>query len=78
MPSKTEDIETAITMVIKPGEEITLAELDRRLYDGYPALADIDRRWIGAAISHLLFTGKLLAEDLHATYTESFQVRRPA
>lgn len=78
MPSKTEDIETAITMVVDPGEEITLAELDTRLYRWYPQLAQVDRRFIGGAVSRMIGDGRLLTEDPDATYTESFAVRRPA
>jgi len=76
MPSKTDDIEFAIEMVVKPGEEITLSELDRRLYAGYPSLVDIDRRWIGVAVSHMIQDGRLATDDPDAAFSDTTTVRR--
>jgi hypothetical protein len=78
MPDKTKDIQFAIQMVIKPGEQITLAELDTRLYASYPDLHDIDRRWVGVAISTMIRNGDLLTDNPDAAYAESYQVRRSA
>lgn len=78
MPSKTQDIEFAIETEIKPGEEITLAELDTRLYAAYPDLAEIDRRWVGAAVSTMIRDGRLVAADPDRSYSDDYLVRRPA
>jgi len=78
MPDKTKDIQDAITLVIKPGEEITLAELDTRLYAAFPALEGEDRRWVGVAVSTMIRNGALLTDNPGGAYTESYQVRRPA
>jgi hypothetical protein len=78
MPDKTKDIQEAIRLVIKPGEEITLAELDTRLYAAFPALAGEDRRWIGVAISTMIRNGDLLTDNPEVAYTGDFLVRRPA
>lgn len=61
MPSKTDDIEFAITTTLSAGGQVTLADLNERLYGGYPQLRDEDPRWIGAAVSNLLKDGRLTA-----------------
>lgn len=76
MPGKTEDIEFAIEMVVKPGEEITLPELDRRLYAGYPSLTDVDRRWIGVAVSRMIQDGRLVTDDPDAVFSDNFRIQR--
>lgn len=76
MPSKTQDIEFAIETEVKPGETITLAELDTRLYAAYPALAEIDRRWVGAAVSTMISDGRLVPDDAEASYSDDYRVTR--
>jgi hypothetical protein len=76
MPGKTDDIEFAIEMAVKPGEEITLPELDRRLYASYPALADIDRRWIWAALCRMIQDGRLVTANPDAAFSDTTTVRR--
>jgi hypothetical protein len=79
MPDKTKDIQEAIRLVIKPGEQVTLAELDTRLYASFPALEGEDRRWVGVAVSTMIRNGDLLTENLVSTaYSDSYLVRRPA
>jgi hypothetical protein len=78
MPDKTKDIQDAISLVINPGEEVTLAELDKRLYAAFPVLESEDRRWVGVAVSTMIRNGDLLADDPDAAYTEHYKVRRPA
>ncbi len=50
--NKTDDIETAICLVLRD-DLTTLADLEVRLYRDYPALRNEDRRWIGVAIDWL-------------------------
>lgn len=78
MPDKTQDIQTAITMVVAPGDQLTLAELDTRLYERYPILTDEDPRWIGVALSTMLCDGRLVAADPDRAYADNYVVRRPA
>jgi hypothetical protein len=78
MPDKTQDIQAAIEEVVAPGDEITLAELDTRLYEAYPVLKDEDRRWIGVALSKMLRDGRLVAAEPDRAYADDYVVRRPA
>jgi hypothetical protein len=75
--NKTADIEFAIAMVVKPGDEVTLVELDDRLYQSYPALKEVDPRWVGAAVSKMVSDGRLVTDTPDATYTADYKVRRP-
>jgi hypothetical protein len=75
--NKTADIETAIQMVVNPGDEVTLAELDTRLHRAYPELKDEDPRWVGAAVSKMVSDGRLVTDTPDATYTADYVVRRP-
>lgn len=77
MPDQTTDIQFAISEVIEPGEEITLAQLDDRLYSAHPSLAD-DPRWVGVAVTRMLRDGRLIAPEPDRAYAEDFRIRRPA
>lgn len=78
MPDKTQDIQSAITMVLEPGQQVTLAELNDLLYRAYPALRAEDPRWVATAVSRMLSAGALTSPTPDAAFTESFAVRRPA
>lgn len=58
MPDKTQDIQFAITTEIRD-DEVTLEELNRRLFAAHPSLQD-DPRWIGVAVSKMLGDGRLV------------------
>lgn len=78
MPDQTRDIQDAIALSIEPGETITLAELDDRLYSAYPQLQGDPRwRWVGAALTRMLGDGRLVALRPQAQYADDFQIRRP-
>ncbi len=76
MPDRTRDIQDAITTVVAPGEELTLAELNERLFRSYPTLQE-DPRWIGVALSTMLSDGRLLG-NMARGFTAGYAIRRPA
>lgn len=62
MPSKTDDIETAIRFTM-PSEPVTLDEAIEILFRGYPQLISVQFTWIGIAMHRLEEAGAIRFPD---------------
>lgn len=74
MPSKTQDIEFAIELVLKTsGGPIVEKDMHAELLRSYPVLQDEDPRWIAAALMHLRRGGRIVYPDCDPDHHHDYE-----